>query len=155
MDEIQQSAELRQAFLRHLPKRLDGVRRRGRRLCNVGWDINALALLYDELQLLAGSCGSHGLIDLSEKLYAVERALTPHMEPVALPDPDATRLILQTLDSLGPAAQAPAGAGLGANLGPSADERVTLDGIPLQMTPPPEFVARFARPVNEMPAEPS
>ena len=109
MDEIQQSAELRQAFLRHLPKRLDGVRRRGRRLCNVGWDINALALLYDELQLLAGSCGSHGLIDLSEKLYAVERALTPHMEPVALPDPDATRLILQTLDSLGPAAQAPAG----------------------------------------------
>ena len=67
MDEIQQSAELRQAFLRHLPKRLDGVRRRGRRLCNVGWDINALALLYDELQLLAGNCGSHGLIDLSEK----------------------------------------------------------------------------------------
>jgi diguanylate cyclase (GGDEF)-like protein len=155
MDEIQQSAELRQAFLRHLPKRLDGVRRRGRRLCNVGWDINALALLYDELQLLAGSCGSHGLIDLSEKLYAVERALTPHMEPVALPDPDATRQILQTLDSLGPAAHAPTGSGLGANLGASADERVTLDGIPLQVTPPPEFIARHARPVNDLPAEPT
>lgn len=155
MDETPQSAELRQAFLRHLPKRLDGVRRRGRRLCNVGWDINALALLYDELQVLAGSCGSHGLIDLSEKLYAVERALSPHMEPVALPDPDATRLILQTLDSLGPAAQAPAGAGLGASLGVSADDRVTLDGIPLQVTPPPEFVARYAKPINDLPAEPS
>ena len=41
-------------------KRLDSVRRRGRRMCQQGWDINALALLFEELQTLAGACGRWG-----------------------------------------------------------------------------------------------
>jgi len=59
-DESQKTAGLRQAFLRHLPKRRDNVRRRGRRLCQQGCDINALAVLFDELQTLGGACGSLG-----------------------------------------------------------------------------------------------
>jgi diguanylate cyclase (GGDEF)-like protein len=145
-DESQQSAELRQAFLRHLPKRLDGVRRRGRRLCQSGWDINALTLLFDEVQTLAGACGRYGLLDLGEKLFALERTLAPHIEQVRIPDAEQTAQVAQVLEALGPPAQS-AAAGPGA---PSVgtDDRVTLDGIPLQVVPPVDFIARFARPLE-------
>ena len=56
-DDTQQAAELRLAFLRHLPKRLEMLRKRGQRLCDQGWDINALTLLFREVQPLAGAWG--------------------------------------------------------------------------------------------------
>ena len=46
--ETQQRAELRLAFLRHLPKRAEAIGRRGRRFCRDGWDINGLSLLYED-----------------------------------------------------------------------------------------------------------
>jgi len=67
-DDTQQAAELRLAFLRHLPKRLDTLRKRGQRLCTQGWDINALSILFREIQTLAGACGRYGLLDSGELL---------------------------------------------------------------------------------------
>ena len=145
-DESQQSAELRQAFLRHLPKRLDGVRRRGRRLCQSGWDINALTLLFDEVQTLAGACGRYGLLDLGEKLFALERTLAPHIEEVKIPDAEQTAQVAAVLEALGPPAQAAAAGPGAAQVG--SDERATLDGIPLQVVPPVDFIARFAKPLE-------
>jgi PleD family two-component response regulator/EAL domain-containing protein (putative c-di-GMP-specific phosphodiesterase class I) len=83
----QQSAELRQAFLRHLPTRVERMSRRGRQLLSVGWDINALSLLHRDAQALAGAAGRYGALEASETLYALELALQPFIEGTALPDP--------------------------------------------------------------------
>ena len=77
---------LRRAFLRHLPKRLETLRKRGYRLCTQGWDVNALSLLFREIQTLAGTCGRYGLLDLSEHLFSLESLLTPFVEEVAIPN---------------------------------------------------------------------
>lgn len=82
----QQSAELRQAFLRHLPKRIELMSRRGRQLLSIGWDINALSLLHRDAQALAGAAGRYGALEASETLYALELALQPFIEGNALPD---------------------------------------------------------------------
>ena len=147
-DESQKTAELRQAFLRHLPKRLDNVRRRGRRLCQQGWDINALAVLFDELQTLAGACGRYGLLDLGEQQFTLERTLAPFVAGEELPDVEATKAIEAALDDLSPPPQQAAASGTPGSdfTRQAADELVTADGIPLQVVPPAEFVAKFARP---------
>ena len=85
-DDTQQAAELRLAFLRHLPKRLEMLRKRGQRLCDQGWDINALTLLFRETQPLAGACGRYGLLDIGEHLFSIERFLTPFVTLVSVPD---------------------------------------------------------------------
>src|SRR5260221_5429877 len=102
-EDTQQAAELRLAFLRHLPKRLDTLRKRGQRLSTQGWDINALTNLFRELQTLAGTCGRYGLLDVSERLFALERFLAPFAEHVALPDAtqsEAFAAQLRDLDAL-------------------------------------------------------
>ena len=45
-----QSAELRDAFLHHLPQRLKTLLRRARAQSRGGWDINVLHLVQDELR---------------------------------------------------------------------------------------------------------
>ena len=82
-DDSQQSAELRQAFLRHLPKRLDTLTRRGLRQAREGWDINSLSLIFREVQTLAGASGRYGLLDLAEKLFSIESALADSLEQVS------------------------------------------------------------------------
>ena len=67
-DDSQQRAELRIAFLKHLPKRLDQVCRRGRRFCQDGWDINGLSLLHDDVQRMAGVAGRYGALEASQQL---------------------------------------------------------------------------------------
>src|SRR5437868_9246793 len=102
-DDTQQAAELRLAFLRHLPKRLDTLRKRGQRLLRQGWDINALTNLFRELQTLAGTCGRYGLLDIGERLFALERFLAPFAEGVTLPDPaqsESFAALLRELDPL-------------------------------------------------------
>src|ERR1700745_1445987 len=102
-EDTQQAAELRLAFLRHLPKRLDTLRKRGQRLSTQGWDINALTNLFRELQTLAGTCGRYGLLDVGERLFALERFLAPFAERVAIPDSAqsaAFAVQLRELDSL-------------------------------------------------------
>jgi len=149
-EDSQQAAELRQAFLRHLPKRLDTLRKRGLRLCAQGWDINALSVLYRELQTLAGTCGRYGLLDIGEYLFSLEGFLAPFIENVSIPNASQTEtfatqlgviepLIAQHERRYGEPAQAQAAAAL-------TVATMQSSGYPLQVTPPPEYWKRFGPP---------
>jgi diguanylate cyclase (GGDEF)-like protein len=99
-DESQQRTELRLAFLRHLPKRIDAVCRRARRFCERGWDINGLTLLHEDVQRLAGSSGRYGALEASEQLLMLETLLGELVDSGALPDEVANRHLLGLIDSL-------------------------------------------------------
>ncbi len=76
-DDTQQQAELRQAFLRHLPKRVQGLQRRARRLLSSGFDVNVFQVLFEDTQSLAGAAGRYGALDVSQQLFALENLLSP------------------------------------------------------------------------------
>jgi diguanylate cyclase (GGDEF)-like protein len=146
-DETQQAAELRQAFLRHLPKRLDTLRKRGLRLCTQGWDINALSVLFREIQTLAGACGRYGLLDVGEHLFSLESVLAPFVEQVAIPNQTKTESFATQLGKLEPLiAQHEREYGEPADT--QAASALTVATVqagvfPLQVTPPPEYWKRF------------
>jgi diguanylate cyclase (GGDEF)-like protein len=153
-DETQQNAELRQAFLKFLPKRLETLQKRGRRLCVGGWDINALTLLYQEVQTLAGACGRYGILEAGELLFGIERLLSGPIENVQLPDAEQTALFAKLLDGLGKviARQAstvlrtPADAGAAAPRSP----------YPTSVKPPNEYWKRWSdAPAGPALAEPT
>jgi diguanylate cyclase (GGDEF)-like protein len=163
-DDTQQAAELRLAFLRHLPKRLDTLRKRGQRLCTQGWDINALSILFREIQTLAGACGRYGLLDSGELLFSLESFLSPFVEKVAIPNPGQTDafaaqlrklepLIAQHEDQYGESTSTQAAAALTVATAQSG-------GFALQVTPPSDYWKRFqvvpaaakASPVAALPA---
>jgi diguanylate cyclase (GGDEF)-like protein len=100
--DTQQRAELRLAFLRHLPKRAEAIGRRGRRFCREGWDINGLSLLYEDVQRLAGVSGRYGVLEVSEQLLALESVLGEFLEHETLPDEAANERIVKLLDELAP-----------------------------------------------------
>ncbi|HET8941542.1 MAG TPA: EAL domain-containing protein [Rudaea sp.] len=148
-DDTQQAAELRSAFMRHLPKRLETLRKRGQRLCTQGWDINALSMLLRELQTLAGACGRYGLLDIGERLFALESFLAPFVEQVAIPNASQTQTFAGQLQELGKLiARHQDDHAAPATL---AAEALTVAPIqsgsyPLQVTPPAEYWKRFGPP---------
>lgn len=144
-DDSQQSAELRQAFLRHLPKRLDTLTRRGLRQARDGWDINSLSLIFREVQTLAGASGRYGLLDLAEKLFAIESALASSLEQVSIPDTAVSAAVATLFDELREIASARVAA-------PVADGRLSVapadldrseNGYALQLVPPADYWKRF------------
>ena len=152
-EDTQQAAELRLAFLRHLPKRLETLRKRGQRLSTQGWDINALANLFRELQTLAGTCGRYGLLDVGERLFALERFLAPFAEGVALPDAAQSEVFVAQLRELDPliasheqqyGGEPAVSAATQAAVLTVAPAQIT--NYPLQVTPPPEYWKRFGAP---------
>jgi len=152
-EDTQQAAELRLAFLRHLPKRLETLRKRGQRLSTQGWDINALANLFRELQTLAGTCGRYGLLDVGERLFALERFLAPFAEGVALPDAAQSEVFVAQLRELDPliasheqqyGGEPAVSAATQAAVLTVAPAQIT--NYPLQVTPPPEYWKRFGVP---------
>ena len=98
-DDTQHNAELRQAFLKHLPRRIELVQKRAMRLARGAWDINLLGVLAQETQSLTGACGKYGLIEASEKLYNLELLLTDLLCDSAVPEA-ATRLRLEDLSGM-------------------------------------------------------
>ena len=106
-DESQQNAELRQAFLKHLPRRIDAVRKRGHRVCRGVWDVNTVTLLYQDVQGLAGAAGRYGLVEASERLFQVERLLDPLIRQLQMPSAEDRSAIEAQLDSLVGAGEAP------------------------------------------------
>ena len=146
-EDTQQAAELRQAFVRHLPKRLETLRKRGLRLCSQGWDINALQLLFRELQTLAGTCGRYGLLDVGEHLFSLEGFLAQFVEHVSIPNASQTETFAAQLGKLEPLiAQHETRYGEPANTQAAAAltvPTVQTGGYPLQVTPPPEYWRRF------------
>jgi diguanylate cyclase (GGDEF)-like protein len=162
-EDTRQAAELRLAFLRHLPKRLEMLRKRGQRLCDQGWDINALTLLYREIQPLAGACGRYGLLDIGEHLFSIERLLAPFVTQVSVPDRTQTeafsarlRLLEPLIASLvGGVAGAPGEAERAAATATRAAPRERVD-FPTCVTPPADYWRRFAkRPPAAAPAQPA
>lgn len=145
-DDSQQNAELRQAFLRHLPKRLDTLTRRGLRQARDGWDINSLSLIFREVQTLAGASGRYGLLDLAEKLFAIESALSDCLEQVRIPEPQVSGLVADLFEEVRVIASARSEAA------PAADSRLQVNpadldrrdnGYPLLLVPPAEYWKRF------------
>jgi len=145
-DDTQQAAELRLAFVRHLPKRLETLRKRGLRLCTQGWDINALSILFRELQTLAGACGRYGLLDVGERLFAMENFLAPFAQNVTIPNvaqTEAFTMQLAGLDLLITQHEE-------RHIEPAVTQAAQLTvaparagNYPLQVTPPPEYWKRF------------
>lgn len=99
-DESQQRTELRLAFLRHLPKRIEALCRRVRRFCEEGWDINGLTLLHEDVQRLAGASGRYGALEASEQLLMLETLLGELADSGGLPDATGNGHLLALLESL-------------------------------------------------------
>ena len=137
--EPEQSAELRDAFLHHLPQRLKTLLRRARAQSRSGWDINVLHLVQDEVANLAGACGRYGQLELGERLLELESALTPWTQSQQVPDPGAIVRIDAVLDGLRPhlEPEAPAYVRPVARLVTSEPAQVGEDdGYRLHETPP-------------------
>lgn len=98
-------AELRVAFLRHLPRRVQSLTQRAQRFRTEGWDNHGLSMLHDDAQRLAGTAGRYGLVGVSERLLAVEGLLDERLSRKRLPDGRTGDRLLQRLEEL--AAQLP------------------------------------------------
>ncbi|MGV6852628.1 MAG: EAL domain-containing protein [bacterium] len=80
-----QEAELRQAFIKHLPKRMLRLRNRCLRLCYEGWDINVVSIAHREAAQLAGLTGQAGQIEESDVAHQLELFLEPLLKEERLP----------------------------------------------------------------------
>jgi diguanylate cyclase (GGDEF)-like protein len=146
-DESQQSAELRQVFVKTLPKRLETLHRRARRLLMQGWDVNVLTVFFQDVQAAAGACGRYGVLDAGEVLFGIETFVAPYIERLDLPDEAQRSEFQRHVDALGAlvakhvpekvAAMAP-GAAL-----PLVAER---GGIQTLVIPPREYWRRWSGP---------
>ncbi len=146
-DDTQKQAELRQAFLRHLPRRVEGLARRGTVMCVSGWDVNQLQVLFREVEDLAGTCGRNALLELATSLSRIEDLLRPAIEQGEPPDTDGSVALATLFAGLNGLVEQ-----LRAKQAESAqavvvDDRVAVDGAVLQVVPPAEFIARHARPL--------
>ena len=100
--DTQQRAELRLAFLRHLPRRVDVIAQRARRFFRDGWDINGLSVLHEDVQRLAGVAGRYGEVSASERLVTLETMLGEFLETQSLPDAEANDHLASLVQSLAP-----------------------------------------------------
>ncbi|MGH8117651.1 MAG: hypothetical protein ACREPJ_10175, partial [Rhodanobacteraceae bacterium] len=98
MSQQSPDTELQAAFRRHLPRRLNTLLRRARVQCRGGWDCNVLRALHDEIALLAGACGRYGMLDMGERLLALESALARPLAAHGVPDAAASAAIDGLLD---------------------------------------------------------
>ena len=89
-----QQDEYRQAFLRHLPKRIEAVEQRIQRYRREGWEVGGMALLNDDIQRLAGASGRYDLIEPSQHLLTLEQMLGEHIARKSLPDPQQSDRML-------------------------------------------------------------
>ncbi len=80
-----QQDEYRQAFLRHLPKRIEAIEGRIQRYRTEGWDAPGLSLLNDDVQRLAGASGRYDLVEPSQHLLSLENLLGEHVARKTLP----------------------------------------------------------------------
>src|SRR5450432_639324 len=92
-----QQDEYRQAFLRHLPKRIEAVEQRIQRYRREGWEVGGIALLNDDVQRLAGASGRYDLIEPSQHLLTLEQMLGEHMARKSLPDPTQSERMLSLM----------------------------------------------------------
>jgi diguanylate cyclase (GGDEF)-like protein len=146
-EEHQQRSELRQAFLRHLPKRVSRLVKRGRGLCAHGFDINGMSLLYEDVQRMAGAAGRYGAVEVCGQLLAMEGLLGSCLGREAAPDASEQTQLLEVFelvlmhtgpDTPAPMARAAARPG---NLRATPDEREPFLGR--AETPPSHYWLRW------------
>jgi diguanylate cyclase (GGDEF)-like protein len=106
-NDSQQRAELRLAFLKHLPNRVENLARRARHFCESGWDINGLALLFEDIQRLAGAAGTHGALEVSQQLGSIEAVLDAALADEVLPDAASNERLIALLEALAPVIPVP------------------------------------------------
>lgn len=144
-DESQQNAELRQAFLKHLPRRVEAVRKRGHRICRGVWDVNTVTLLYQDTQGLAGAAGRYGLVDASERLFQIERLLEPFIRQLRMPSADDRAAIEAQLEALVAVAEPPVVTVRSArDFDVPIPERAGTSVVPSSLRPPDEYWRRFS-----------
>jgi diguanylate cyclase (GGDEF)-like protein len=158
-DEHQQRAELRIAFLKHLPKRVAQLAQRGGHFCEHGWDINGLSLLFEDVQRIAGAAGRYGALEISERLLAVEHLLQDCLAREAVPDAAGSRQLAPLFAGLGtlPTAIDPgATASLGRVLPPPSRPGQVEPHLGRAETPPSHYWRRWTVDVAvpAAPAEP-
>lgn len=141
-DDSQQAAELRQAFIKHLPRRVDGVQRRVQRLVRGVFDINALTLTVQEAGSLAGAAGRYGLVDVSERLFALEQVLRHWADQPADAGGEMRARVAELAQKLAEAPAGPARETTVEQLHVAAAE--PGDAFPRHATPPPELWRRFS-----------
>ncbi|MBS0464855.1 MAG: response regulator, partial [Proteobacteria bacterium] len=90
-----QHDEYRQAFLRHLPKRIESLEQRIQRYRRDGWEADGLLMLNDDIQRLAGAAGRYDLVEPSQHLLTLEQALGEHVAQRTLPNPQQSDRMLQ------------------------------------------------------------
>ena len=157
-------AQLKQAFAEHLPPRIASVQRRTLAMCEGGWDINTLHLIFGEIQQLAGTSGSYGLVRASDKLFALEMHLSLFTESGLVPDSDQTaeiQSLIGTLDEISGGSQQPTSSKSLRDASQiivpveSQEPIIELSGLPAlanvpnQVVPPLEFL-----PFDEAPESP-
>lgn len=86
--------------LRHLATRVGLMQHRFERFLQQGWDINGLASMHEDSQLLQTVAVHHGLSELSPALAEVEQLLSTIVQQQALPDPALTEHLQRGLQLL-------------------------------------------------------
>ena len=125
-----------EAFVRHLPRRVEALARRIQRLSRNGWDINALSLLHHDARWLADASVRHGLDDVGSGLRALEQLLHAHLDIPALPAAEAAAPMLETLANLRSRLPQP--------LAASAQSAPTFGNIARVEVPPPGYWRRWS-----------
>lgn len=144
-DDSQQHAELRQAFLKHLPRRVDALRKRGNKLCRGVWDVNTVTLLFQDVQGLAGAAGRYALVDASEGLYAIERMLEPFVRQLRMPSAEERELLEARLGDLAQSVAPPeVTRRTPASFIVPLPERLAHSAVPCTLVPPEEYWRRFS-----------
>ncbi len=145
-DDSQQNAELRQAFLKHLPRRVETVRKRGHRVCRGVWDVNTVTLLFQDVQGLAGASGRYGLVEASERLFQIEQLLAPFIHHLRMPNAEDRLAIEAQLDALAAAAEPPAPVVRNArDFLIVLPEKLNSSTIPYALAAPVEYWRRFSQ----------
>ncbi len=75
-----------QPLLLQLPQRLARLRRRGERLCDVGWDINQLRLLGEDAHVIARACLDAGAAELAADLEGLRMAARALLDGPRVPN---------------------------------------------------------------------
>jgi GGDEF domain-containing protein len=79
------SADLKQAYLRHLPERIGAIGEHWNRLIQGEWSQAGLNRLFQRIQDLAGSAGKFALVQVSDNVLTLESRLNPLLDERVTP----------------------------------------------------------------------
>jgi DNA-binding response OmpR family regulator len=86
--------EYREAFLRHLPKRIETIAQRIIFYRRDGWEASGLALLADDVRRLIDACARYDQSEPREYLRTLGQMLGEHMASKTLPDTQQSQSML-------------------------------------------------------------